>query len=82
MRQGGEMRRVALQVVPLKTAGAFAIIGDVPPASVIDLAVINPEYKNYQPHVLIRRDEHGVQWTTAKRFFSTPPTDADVRALL
>jgi hypothetical protein len=78
----GSMQRVPLQVTPLKKAGTFAIIGDVPPASVIDLTVANPVYGTYQPHVLIRSDEHGMQWTSVKRFFKTPPTDADVRALL
>src|SRR5436305_2312281 len=40
----GSMQRVPLQVKPLTKAGTFAIIGDVPPASVIDLTVANPVY--------------------------------------
>lgn len=77
-----DMQRVALRVVPLKQPGTFAIIGAVPPSSVIDVVGNNPEYRGFHPHVLIRSDEHGVRWTTVKRFFSKPPTDADVRALL
>lgn len=77
-----DMQRVALRVVPLKQPGTFAIIGSVPPSSVIDVIGNNPEYREFHPHVLIRSDEHGVQWTTVKRFFSKPPTEADVKALL
>lgn len=79
---GGELRRTQLRVVALREAGAFAIVGAVPQGSVIDLAVTNPEYQNYQPRVLIRTDSHGVQWATAKHFFGTPPTDSDVKTIL
>jgi hypothetical protein len=78
----GELRRTELKVVPLKEPGTFAVVGAVPQGSVIDLAVTNPEYKNYRPRVLIRSDAQGVQWASAKRFFSTPPTDADLKSLL
>jgi hypothetical protein len=78
----GELRRTQLKVTALQTPGAFAILGEVPPGSVIDLAVTNPEYENYQPRVLIRSDSHGVQWASIRRFFSTPPNDADVKSIL
>ena len=79
---GSELRRTALRVAALKTPGEFAIIGAVPPGSVIDLAVNNPEYKNYQPRVLIGSDSHGVQWSSVRRFFGTPPNDSDVKSVL
>lgn len=80
--EGGGLRRTPLKVAPLRTAGTFAILGVVPPGSVIDLAVANPEYENYQPRVLIRSDSHGVQWASVRRFFSTPPNDSDVKSVL
>jgi len=80
--EGGEFRRTPLKVAALQTPGTFAILGAVPPGSVIDLAVTNPEYKTYQPRVLIRTDSHGVQWSSVRRFFSTPPTDSDVKSIL
>lgn len=79
---GGELRRTPLKVVALQTAGTFAIVGAVPPASVIDLAVTNPEYQNYEPRVLIRTDSHGVQWSSVRRFFGTPPTVSDMKSIL
>ncbi len=79
---GGELQRIPLKVMALQTPGAFAIVGVVPPGSVIDLAVTNPEYRNYQPRVLIRTDSHGVQWASVRRFFGTPPTDSDVKSIL
>jgi len=79
--KNGEMRRTQLQVTPLKTAGTFAVIGTVPAGSVIELSVTNPEYKNYEPRVLVRSGAHGVELANVKRFFGTPPTDADVKAM-
>jgi hypothetical protein len=80
---GGELRRMQLKVMALPTPGSFAIVGAVPPGSVIDLAVTNPAYdKSYQPRVLIRTDSHGVQWASVKRFYGTPPTDSDVKSIL
>jgi hypothetical protein len=79
---GGELRRTPLRVIALQTPGTFAIVGAVTPGSVVDLAVTNPEYENYQPRVLIRTDTHGVQWSSVRRFFSTPPTDSDMKSIL
>lgn len=78
----GHAQRTPLKVAPLTTPGLFAVIGTVPPGSVIDLAVSNPEYQNYQPRVLLSTGDQGVQWASAKHFFGTPPTDDDVRSLL
>jgi len=79
---GGELRRTPLKVAALQEAGAFAIIGAVAPGSVIDLAVTNPDYQNYQPHVLVHTDSHGVEWSSVRRFFGTPPTDSDMKSIL
>ncbi|MDQ6707871.1 MAG: hypothetical protein M3Z85_18080 [Acidobacteriota bacterium] len=78
----GELQRTQLKVLPLKAAGTFAVIGAVPHGSVIDLAVTNPEYRNYQPRVLIRGDGHGVDLASTRRFFSTQPTETDIRSVL
>ncbi len=78
----GELQRTPLKVLPLKAAGTFAVIGAVPRGSVIDLAVTNPEYRNYQPRVLIRGDEQGVELASVRRFFSTPPTETDIKSVL
>ena len=79
---GTGIRRTALQVVPLKTPGMFAVIGNAPEGSLIDLAVTNPEYKNYEPRVLIRQSARRVEWGSVRHFFSKPPSDAEVRELL
>lgn len=80
--EGNELRRTPLKVMALPSPGTFAIVGAVPPGSVIDLAVTNPEYKNYQPRVLVHTDSHGVQWSNVRHFFSTPPTDSDMKSIL
>jgi hypothetical protein len=71
-----------LKVVPMKSAGKFAVIGAVPANSVIEVSVTNPNYNNYQPRVLVRKDAGGIQFASIKRFYSTPPSDSDVKAVL
>jgi hypothetical protein len=78
----GELRRTALNVVPMKTVGTFAVMGTVPKGSAIDLAVTNPQFENYEPRVLVRVDEQGIQWAGVKRFYSKPPSDDDLRSAL
>jgi hypothetical protein len=80
--ENGQMQRTQLQVAPLKDAGTFAVIGSVPAGSVIEVTVSNPEYKNYQPRVLLRNAASGVQWSSLRRFYSTPPSDSDFNAML
>ncbi len=79
---GRDIRRTPLEVVHLKTPGVFAVIGAVPVGSVIDLAVTNPQYENYEPRVLLRSIPKGVDWASIQRYSSTPPTDSDVRTVL
>ncbi|MCU1257118.1 MAG: hypothetical protein JWO80_3 [Bryobacterales bacterium] len=79
----GRIQRTPLEVRPLATAGTFAVVGSITPnTAAIELAVTNPEYKNYEPRVLIRRDAAGIQWASLKRFFSAPPSAGDVKMLL
>jgi hypothetical protein len=80
--KNGEVLRTPLRVVQLKAAGTFAVIGRAPAGSVIDLAVTNPNYKNYQPRVLLRGGTKGVDWASVRRFYSTPPSDSDLRSIL
>ncbi len=76
------LQRTELQVLPMKAAGKLAVVGAVPAGSVIEVTLTNPNYKDYQPRALMRNSATGVQWASLKNFFSTPPTDADVKAVM
>jgi hypothetical protein len=76
------LERTELQVLPMKTTGKLAVVGTVPAGSVIEVTLMNPNYKNYQPRALVRNSAAGVQWASLKNFFSTPPTDSDVKAVM
>jgi hypothetical protein len=78
----GELRRTPLKVVPLSEAGSFAVIGKVPVGSVVDVAISNPEYGNYQPRVIIRSGASGIQWAGMKQFYGKAHTDSDIKAAL
>ena len=80
--EGGTMIRTPLQVAGLHGPGMFAIMGNVPAGSVVDLAVTSPDYPNYRPRVLLRTGSAGVEWSSVKRFYGTPPTETDVKHLL
>src|SRR5438445_11919625 len=49
---GDGLRRTELKVIPLASPGTFAIVGALPTGdSAIELAVTNPEYRDYTPRV-------------------------------
>ena len=76
------LQRTELQVLPMKAAGKLAVVGTVPAGSVIEVTLTNPNYKNYQPRALVRNSATGVEWASLKHFLSTPPTDADIKAVM
>jgi hypothetical protein len=76
------LQRTELQVMPMKVAGKFAVVGAVPAGSVIEVTLTNPNYHNYSPRVLLLKDSRGIEWAGIQRFFSTPPADSDVKAVL
>jgi hypothetical protein len=81
-REGQDLKTTDLKIVPLKEPGIYAVVGDVPAGAVIDIAVTNPEYKNYEPRVLIPNGALGPEWASVKHFFSTPPQKSDIAAAL
>jgi hypothetical protein len=80
---GDSLRRTELKVIPLASPGTFAIVGALPAGdSAIEVSVTNPQFKNYEPRVLIRSDTTRIQWASIKRFWNNPPTVEDVKAVL
>jgi hypothetical protein len=81
----GELQRTPLKVTPLSSEGFFAVTGadaSEGPA-VIEMAVTNPQFQNYKPHVLVPVSTGGVQWDSVKRFSGdAAPTPEDLKAAL
>lgn len=80
----GQLKRQAIAVAPVADQpGVFAVTGQLPSSNVIvELAVTNPEYKNYEPKVLIHANAGQLQLKSKKHFFSVGPTMADYRQAL
>lgn len=80
----GKLHRQPIAVKPVSgQAGLFAVAGPLPQEhGILELAVTNPEFKNYEPKVLIRADAGKVQIASKKHFFSTGPALADYRQVL
>jgi len=80
---GTSIERVPLTVTRLSGEGVFAVTGQVPgQRAVIELAVTNPEYRDYQPRTLVRVEQGAIQWSSLKRFYSVPPRTEEVKQLL
>jgi len=82
-RENGIRKSIPLKVIPLTTAGAFAITREWPEQGtwVVKLIATNPEYKDYAPSVLVPFEKNALQWTAAKHFVHIP-ADAEVAAVL
>ena len=80
----GQLKRQAIAVAPVANQpGMFAITGQLPSTNVVvELGVTNPEFKNYEPKVLIHAASGKVQVASKKHFFSVGPTLADYRQAL
>ena len=80
----GKLERQPLQVMAVpQQVGVFAIAGKLPADNVVvELAVTNPQFADYQPRVLIRAESGKLQIATKQRFFSVPPKLADYRQVL
>ena len=80
---GAEVERIALTVTRLSGEGVFAVSGKVPDQhAVIELAVTNPEYRDYQPRTLVKIEQGAIQWGSLRRFYSQPPRTDEVKQLL
>ena len=49
---------------------------------IVEVAVTNPEYANYEPRSLLRAAAGTVHLASRKQFFSVPPKLADYRQTL
>jgi hypothetical protein len=77
----GQLQRQPVTVTPVANQpGVFSVSGQLPAANVtLELAVTNPEYKNYEPRVLIQAVMGKLLLDTKKHFFSAGPKVADYR---
>ena len=79
--ESGNPAHSALKVVKLSEAGMWAVVGPASTPAVLEIAVENPDFPNYRPHVLLRVAESGIQWSSLKRYLNSVPA-SDLRATL
>jgi hypothetical protein len=81
---GGQLQRQPIKVTPIvNQPGVFSIFGALPDTrAVVELAVTNPQFKDYQPRVLIRSESGKLQLASKHHFFSVPPNPGDYRQAL
>jgi fructose-specific component phosphotransferase system IIB-like protein len=79
----GVRRSVPLKVVPLSTAGTFAVPRETMDQGtwVVKLTATNPDFKNYATSVLVPMTQDSLQWASVHRYFHEA-TDAEVVAVL
>jgi hypothetical protein len=76
-------KSIPLKVIPLSTAGTFAVTREWPNegAWVVKLVATNPEYRDYATSVLVPIRSDSAQLAAAKHYFRRP-TDAEVSLAL
>jgi hypothetical protein len=79
----GMRKNIPLKVIPLSTAGTFAVTREWPNegAWVVKLVATNPEYRDYATSVLVPIRSDSAQLAAAKHYFRRP-TDAEVSLAL
>jgi hypothetical protein len=60
----GTRRTIPLKILPLSTAGTFAVTREWPAEGswVVRMVATNPDYKNYAPTVLVPFDNGQLRW--------------------
>ncbi len=79
----GRLKRQPLRVEAVANQpGVFSISGPMPDANaIVEVAVTNPEYANYEPRTLLRAAAGKVQLASRKQFVRVPQM-ADYRKTL
>ena len=80
----GMRKSIPLKIVPLSTAGTYAITREWPPQGswVVRMVATNPDYKDYTASVLVPLDNGALQWAGVKHYYHAPPAEADIAAVL
>lgn len=79
----GVRKSIPLKIIPLTTAGSFAIVRAWPEKGVWAVKVVatNPEYKNYATAIVVPVEKDAVRLTAAQHYYHAP-TDAEVAAVI
>ncbi len=79
----GTRQSIPLEVIPLSTAGTFAVRHQWPEQGTwaIKMVARNPEYKDYATSVVVPVRSDSVQFSLAKHYFHAP-TDAEIHLAL
>jgi hypothetical protein len=80
----GMRKSIPLKIVPLSTAGTYAITREWPAQGswAVRMVATNPEYKDYAASVLIPLNDGALQWANMRHYYHHPPAEAEVAAVL
>jgi len=79
----GMRKSIPLKVIPLSTAGTFAVTREWPEQGTwaVKMIATNPDYKDYATSVVVPIQNDSVQLEAVKHYFHAP-TDAEVSVAL
>jgi len=79
----GVRRSIPLKVIPLATAGTFAVSREWPAqgAWAVKLVAANPEYKNYSTGIVVPFDNDSPRLAAVQHYYHAP-TDMEVAAAI
>jgi hypothetical protein len=70
----GTRRSIPLKVVPLSTAGTYALMREWPATGTwtVKMIAVNPDYKDYAASVVVPIENGEMSWAGVKHFHGTP----------
>lgn len=80
----GMRKSIPLKIVPLSTAGTYAITREWPVEGswAVRIIATNPDYKDYAASVVVPLENGALQWAGVKHYYRTPPAEAEIAAVL
>ncbi len=80
----GMRKSIPLKIVPLSTAGTYAITREWPAQGswAVRMVATNPEYKDYAASVLVPIGSGALQLASVRHYYRHPPAEAEVAAAL
>jgi len=80
----GVRKSIPLKVVPLSTAGTYAVVREWPAQGswAVRMVATNPDYKDYAASVLVPLDNGALQLASVKHYYRNAPAEADVAGVL
>jgi hypothetical protein len=79
----GMRKSIPLKIVPLSTAGTYAVAREWPAGTwAVKMVATNPDYKDYAASVLVPVENGALRLASVKHYYRIAPAEPEVAAIL